>query len=84
MENGCCGVPTCLFMSSCVLFKMCLSQFVMFQTLKAETYFMDLLLCFDKARGGGLVKEHMQYGGIGGVSRCFLSLEEPGREMDTS
>lgn len=72
-------------MSSCVLFKRCLSQFVMFQTLKAETYFMDLLLCFDKARGvGGHVKDHMQYGGIGGVIRCFLSLEEPGREMDTS
>lgn len=52
-------------------------------SLKAETYFMDLLLCFDKARGG-LVKDHMQYGGIGGVIRCFLSLEEPGREMDTS
>lgn len=33
---------------------------------------------------GGLVKEHMQCGGVGGVIRCFLSLEEPGGEMDTA
>lgn len=53
-------------------------------SLKAETYFMDLLLCFDEWGGEGLVKDHMQYGGIGGVIRCFLSLEEPGGEMDTT
>ena len=32
----------------------------------------------------GLVKDHMQYGGIGGVIRSFLSLEEPSGEMDTT
>lgn len=54
-------------------------------SLKAETYFIHLLLCFDKWGGvGGLVKDHMQYGGIGGVIRCFLSFEEPGGEMDTT
>lgn len=30
------------------------------------------------------MKDHMQYGGIGGVIRCFLSLEEPSGEMDTT